>query len=495
MKIKSYLLGILFIFFAQNQAMAQPQYEVTFSESLNADIPKDFFSGKYVILDFWQTWCAPCIASFEETNELMAKYDNDALVFANITNETHKIDRIKKILNINPFDGYQLIDADNQTFDQFKPSAFPTVVILDKSGNLIWTGGPEGLNESIIKDKTGISPSVDVKGHKEKSDYTLLIEPSSAEILGTRFTSYNHEEIRVQVNSDRLHNIISMLNQISENRVVSDDEKSNDFGIDIRGKFSSEIYSKSEANSIIMNGLEKKIGFSTHGILVEENVWVVEIQDPKRLLTWKSADTSHSSIGESKRKVTFNGLTLQEIFSNMENYAGGYFEFDPNIPTEILKEKYDLSIMRDLEKLDVQLRKNYGLSVSKKRMEIPKIKLEFHKKIPENFNLETELANLEALYDENFNGKTIAGEWVDIVFGDEVRINLSFDDNSTVIGTFEVIGVGKNPIEILERKGNYLNFSTTIMDKKVEVSLWFTSKDVAKGLVDKEVYVTFDRVK
>lgn len=179
----------------------------------------------------------------------------------------------------------------------------------------------------------------------------------------------------------------------------------------------------------------------------------------------------------------------------MEDYADGYFEVDPNIPTEILKGKYDLSIPRDPEKLDAQLRKNYGLSVSKKRMEVAKIKLEFQDKIIQNFNPESRLASMEALFTEDFDNEAITGTWENIIFGDEVKINLSFDDNSKVIGTFEVIGVGKNPIEILERKGNYLSFSTTIMGDKVEISLWFTSKDVAKGFVNKEMFVTFDRVK
>lgn len=494
MKIKSYLLGILFIFFAQNQAMAQPQYEVAFSESLNADIPKDFFSGKYVILDFWQTWCAPCIASFEETNELMAKYDNDALVFANITNETHKIDRIKKIFKINPFDGYQLIDADNQTFTQFKVNVFPTVIILGKSGELLWRGFPGDLDEELILEKTGVSHSSESKEQEEKN-YTLHIEPSNAPIEIGSYIALREKKYHVQFDSAPLHEIISTIKEVTINRVTSNDEKSNDFGIHIKGAFPSESYSYQKVYDAILEGVEKEFNFSAHEVVEEEDVWFIGIVDPQILADWKSDKTSTNSFSYSKKKVTFLGFTLEDVFSTLEDYADGYFEVDPNIPTEILKGKYDLSIPRDPEKLDAQLRKNYGLSVSKKRMEVAKIKLEFQDKIIQNFNPESRLASMEALFTEDFDNEAITGTWENIIFGDEVKINLSFDDNSKVIGTFEVIGVGKNPIEILERKGNYLSFSTTIMGDKVEISLWFTSKDVAKGFVNKEMFVTFDRVK
>ena len=128
-------------------------------------------------------------------------------------------------------------------------------------------------------------------------------------------------------------------------------------------------------------------------------------------------------------------------------------------------------------------------------MGVAKIKLEFQDKIIQNFNPESRLASMEALFTEDFDSQSMTGTWENIIFGDEVKINLAFDDNSKVIGTFEVIGIGENPIEILERKGNYLNFSTTIMGDKVEISLWFASKDLAKGFVNKDLFVTFNKVK
>src|SRR5688572_24004687 len=44
----------------------------------------DQLKGKVVLLDFWATWCGPCIAAIPHTNELQAKYGERGLVIIGV---------------------------------------------------------------------------------------------------------------------------------------------------------------------------------------------------------------------------------------------------------------------------------------------------------------------------------------------------------------------------------------------------------------------------
>jgi len=41
--------------------------------------------GKIVVLDFWATWCGPCIASIPKTNKLRKKYADKGVVIIGVT--------------------------------------------------------------------------------------------------------------------------------------------------------------------------------------------------------------------------------------------------------------------------------------------------------------------------------------------------------------------------------------------------------------------------
>ena len=64
------------------------------------DVRLSDFKGKVVILDFWATWCGPCIASFPHAQKLAAKYkDQDVVLLASGTSDT--IEKFKEWIPAN----------------------------------------------------------------------------------------------------------------------------------------------------------------------------------------------------------------------------------------------------------------------------------------------------------------------------------------------------------------------------------------------------------
>ncbi|NLR81181.1 TlpA disulfide reductase family protein [Chitinophaga eiseniae] len=116
------------------------------------------WQGKYLLIDFWGSWCHPCRASHPHLKELYEKYHSKGLVIIGVANETGKdIAQQRKTwlqaIAQDQLPWYQLLNNEQQTqFDAvtaFRVNAFPTKILLDKDGNIVgrYTGNGDGSNE------------------------------------------------------------------------------------------------------------------------------------------------------------------------------------------------------------------------------------------------------------------------------------------------------------------------------------------------------------
>ncbi len=111
---------------------------------------KDFtlssLKGKYVILDFWGSWCGPCRASHPHLKELYEKYKSKGLEIVGIANEKNKDlakceESWKKAVADDGMTWIQLlnnygIDKTNLV-ELYYIEGFPTKILLDKDGKII----------------------------------------------------------------------------------------------------------------------------------------------------------------------------------------------------------------------------------------------------------------------------------------------------------------------------------------------------------------------
>jgi len=150
----------LLLFFAGSTLAAQtnlstggaaPKINVT-DWLLNEPADKDL-TAKFIVLEFWATWCGPCIAAIPHLNELQAKFDRPDLYFISLTDEsTTKVSQSLDRLNFNSIVATDVSKQTQIAFGDGKKGleAFPMTVLISPAGNVIWVGEPKQLTEKVM---------------------------------------------------------------------------------------------------------------------------------------------------------------------------------------------------------------------------------------------------------------------------------------------------------------------------------------------------------
>ena len=88
---------------------------------------------KVVVLDFWATWCAPCIAVMPTLKEVTDEYADKDVVFLALNTGEQK-QQIETFLKEKDLDLSVLLDLEGKVADAFAADAIPQTIVIGKSG-------------------------------------------------------------------------------------------------------------------------------------------------------------------------------------------------------------------------------------------------------------------------------------------------------------------------------------------------------------------------
>ncbi len=98
--------------------------------------------GKWLLIEFWATWCAPCITNIPILNRLDEEMSGDNIQFISLTTEAPEI--VTRFLKRKPISGWVGMDLDGSTMKALNVRFYPTTILVN----------PDGFVHAHLKAKT-----------------------------------------------------------------------------------------------------------------------------------------------------------------------------------------------------------------------------------------------------------------------------------------------------------------------------------------------------
>ena len=109
------------------------------------------FAGSVLVVDFWATWCKPCIQEIPAYNEFYAKYGNSKVRLIGLAMESGDLPTVREFVQKHHI-AYPVYLADATAPAAFGGvEGFPKTFVIDRKGRIVksWLGATPGKIEEI----------------------------------------------------------------------------------------------------------------------------------------------------------------------------------------------------------------------------------------------------------------------------------------------------------------------------------------------------------
>ena len=347
---------------------AQHTKKIYYNNIINNLQPEDQ-EKPLVFVDFWATWCAPCISSMPHTIALQKQY-GDKISFVYISNEPSY--KVENFLKRKAYQFHALIDNKRKTEDEFNVQSIPNSFLLNPDGEIIWHGKPTEISPHQLQ--RFIDAYKDEKGQISRFEFAGELKKEKEkwnEFSCNKADLYFYEEPQIENNfyqnnnkffvSGDLKYILSFINDYPINHIQSKVPPK-------YFRFKAEMDDLSLFKKIINKFLRKNYSYK---INVKENnqevYYVKDLNDDEFMdRNTYNYERGDAQFIQNNISIKIDNATPKEVFMILDNITSLNFIYKGNN-----KNKYDWNLIYvPSDALLLQLKQDLNFSIEKKEKKV-----------------------------------------------------------------------------------------------------------------------------
>ncbi|MBO9635452.1 MAG: TlpA family protein disulfide reductase [Chitinophagaceae bacterium] len=376
-----YFLLILFSSFRISSLQAQQRsYSNEVLKLLSSSQVLQTGSGnlqnKFVLLDFWATWCGPCIAALPDLEKLQEKY-RDSLHIISVSDE--KIETVQRYLSQKDFKATTFIcDTSRGLFKYFGVVARPAYFLLDAEGSILWSGQLQALDKIIPELMQNNDPQAPpaLRTDQDPVDenpalFSLrynIAHPSTPYSVSRQLRDTGAVQVKMQNSS--FTEIVSLFTNILEKDIISYRPDLDSLSLDLFLACAPGNHTTKSIRAQVMGNLQQSLNFTTERI--EKKIEGFELSSQPALLEKYLDDSEGGGYAEWKNdSIHFWRLTPAWLGESISKHMSTYVQAKCSSGK---KYTFTVPFRQDMAELVGELEK-FGLRMKRKKIRVMQVEI------------------------------------------------------------------------------------------------------------------------
>ncbi|HWD94061.1 MAG TPA: TlpA disulfide reductase family protein [Verrucomicrobiae bacterium] len=118
---------------------------------MNGEVKPEDMKGKVVIVDFYATWCGPCMAAIPHNNEMLEKYKDKGLVIVGVCTNQRGQEKMADVVTTKGIKYPTARDPELASQKAWAVHYYPTYAVIDRKGVVRAIGLQPSHVETVVE--------------------------------------------------------------------------------------------------------------------------------------------------------------------------------------------------------------------------------------------------------------------------------------------------------------------------------------------------------